>query len=235
MRNLAKIGLVALVVTAIVAAYETGIFARFADPAALVSQILAMGAWGYLAFVIAYWMLQPFGVPGTIFIIAAPLIWPWPTAFALSMLGTMGASIIGFEFARFVAKDWITKRLPARFGTYNHALARNASQTVVVLRLIFWMPQVLHFFFGVSKVKFSTHFWGSLVGYTPPLLAVSYLGSKMFDASGSLQPGAWRIFAAMVAVSLLIAGVSLRQRANRNRDATEHGVAGERVTKTFVE
>ena len=30
-------------------------------------------------------MLQPFGLPGTVFVFAAPLIWPWPVAFGLSM------------------------------------------------------------------------------------------------------------------------------------------------------
>ena len=41
---------------------------------------------GYVAFIVAYTVLQPFGVPGSIFIVAAPLIWPWQTAFALAGL-----------------------------------------------------------------------------------------------------------------------------------------------------
>jgi uncharacterized membrane protein YdjX (TVP38/TMEM64 family) len=199
-----KIGVVVLVVGALVGAYEIGLLARFAEPKTLGADIVDLGAWGYVAFVIAYISLQPFGVPGMIFVVAAPLIWPWPIAFAVSMIGTMGASVVGFSFARFVAKDWISARIPVRFHKYSDALERNAFQTIVILRLVFWMPQVLHFFFGVSKVKFSTHFWGSLVGYVPPLLAVSYFGTKMFDASGTLQPGAWRIFVAMIVVSLLV-------------------------------
>ncbi|HEY0254993.1 MAG TPA: VTT domain-containing protein, partial [Kofleriaceae bacterium] len=208
--RVAKLGLVVLVAAALVGAYEAGLLARFADPKTLVADIVAMGAWGYVAFVVAYTLLQPFGVPGTIFVIAAPLIWSWPIAFALSMVGTMAASVVGFSFARFIAKDWISARVPLRLRKYTEALERNAFQTVVILRLIFWMPQVLHFFFGVSKVKFSTHFWGSLVGYVPPLLAVSYFGSQIFDASGSLQPGAWKIFAAMIAGSLLVILISHR-------------------------
>ncbi len=57
---------------------------------------MELGPWGYVAFVAAYAALQPFGVPGTVFIMAAPLIWPWPVAFALSMAGTMAASVVGF-------------------------------------------------------------------------------------------------------------------------------------------
>lgn len=74
-----------------------------------------------------------------------------------------------------------------------------------MLRLILWMPQALHFFLGVSKVRFWTHFWGSLIGYVPPLLLVSYLGAEMFDASGRMQPAAWPVMGALLVVSLTIA------------------------------
>lgn len=204
----ARLGAVALVMGALVVAYKADVLARFADPRSLSQSLVAMGAWGYLAFVLAYTVLQPFGVPGTVFIVAAPLIWPWPVAFALSMVGTMSASVVGFAFARFIARDWVAARIPARLKKYDEALGRNSFQTVVVLRLILWMPQVLHSFFGVSKVGFWTHFWGSALGYVPPLLLVSYLGASMFDASGRMQPAAWPIMAGLLAASLAVAALA---------------------------
>jgi uncharacterized membrane protein YdjX (TVP38/TMEM64 family) len=214
-----KLAVVALVLVLLAAAWHFGVFARLAEPKLLAQTLLDMGAWGYVAFIVAYAVLQPFGVPGTIFIVAAPLIWPWPIAFALSMTGTMTASVVGFSFARFVARDWVSARIPARFRKYEVALERNAFQTVVVLRLIFWMPQVLHSFLGVSRVRFWTHFWGSLLGYIPPLFLVSYLGAKMFDGSGKLQPAAWPIMAGLAAASLVIAWAARAwQRRQRFED-----------------
>jgi uncharacterized membrane protein YdjX (TVP38/TMEM64 family) len=221
----AKIGLVALVILVLAVAYHFGVFARVAEPKILARTLTEMGAWGYLTFVLTYTVLQPFGVPGTIFIVAAPLIWPWQTAFALSMIGTMSASVVGFSFARFVAKDWVTARIPARLRKYDASLEQNAFRTVVVLRLVFWMPQALHSFFGVSKVGFWTHFWGSLVGYVPPLLLVSYLGTEMFDASGRMQPGAWTILAGLLVASLAVAALARayerRRRASRAEEARD--------------
>jgi len=211
-----KLVVVGLVLVMLAAAWHFGVFARVGDPRALTRALLDLGAWGYLAFVVAYTVLQPFGVPGTVFVVAAPLIWPWPVAFALSMVGTMAASVVGFSFARFIARDWVSARIPARLRKYDAALERNAFQTVVVLRLILWMPQVLHSFFGVSKVGFWTHFWGSLIGYVPPLLLVSYFGASMFDASGRMQPGAWPIMAGLAAGSLVLALVA-RAWARRRR------------------
>lgn len=204
----ARVGVVVLAAATLVLAYRFGAFSRLSEPRALAQSLVETGAWGYVGFVVVYALLQPFGVPGTVFIVAAPLIWPWKTAFALSMTGTMAASVIGFAFARFVARDWVSARIPQRFHRYDSSLETNAFWTVVLLRLIFWMPQVLHFFFGVSKVRFSTHFWGSLVGYAPPLFVVSYFGSEMFDASGTMQPRAWPIMGAMVVASLAVAAVA---------------------------
>jgi uncharacterized membrane protein YdjX (TVP38/TMEM64 family) len=150
--------------------------------------------------------------------VAAPLIWPWPIAFALSMTGTMAASVIGFSFARFVARDWVAARIPARFGKYDEAIERHAFRTVFMLRLIFWMPQVLHAFLGVSKVPFWTHFWGSLLGYLAPIFLVSYIGSELFDAAGHMRPRAFVMVGALAAASLLLAAILRWRDARRSRD-----------------
>ncbi len=202
-----KVALLVVVASGMLIAWRLGFFASFADPRSLADSLRALGVLGWLLFVVTYALLQPFGVPGTVFIIAAPLIWPWPIAFGLSMTGTMAASVIGFSFARFVAREWVSKRIPARFEKYSGALETHGFQTVVILRLLFWMPQALHAFLGVSKVRFSTHFWGSLVGYIPPLLVTSYLGAEMFDGDGRIQPKAWPVMGAFVAFSLVLAAI----------------------------
>jgi uncharacterized membrane protein YdjX (TVP38/TMEM64 family) len=187
----AKIAAVLVVVAILVVAYQLGIFQRFADPARMKEALVGLGPWGYVAFVAAYATLQPFGVPGTAFIFGAPLIWPWPVAFGLSLTGTMGASVVGFLFARFVARDWVAARIPARFHRHDHALARRAFATVFLLRLVFWMPPPLHAFFGVSKVRFATHFWGSLAGYALPLLLVSLFGERLIEVMLAAPVDLW--------------------------------------------
>ncbi|MFT3711545.1 MAG: VTT domain-containing protein [Archangium sp.] len=218
----ARVLLVVGAIALLVAAWQLGVFERLGEPRLLAQSVRDLGAWGFVAFLVAYAVLHPFGVPGTIFIVAAPIIWPWPTAFALSMVGTMAGSVVGFSFARFLARDWVAARIPPRFKRYDDALAEDPLTTVAVLRLVFWMPPPLHFFFGVSRVPFSTHFWGSVLGYIPPLLACSYFGARVFDDSGHLQPGAWPILGGLVAASLVIAVLARvwekRQRARRDQN-----------------
>ena len=200
-----KIAAVVVVVALLVLAQRLGLFHEFSDPERVRGTLVQLGPWGYLAFVLAYASLQPFGVPGTVFVMAAPLIWPWPVAFALSMVGTMAASVVGFSFSRFVARDWISTKIPQRFRKYDEALARRAFRTVFLLRFIFWMPPLLHAFFGVSRVRFSTHFWGSFAGYIVPLFLVSFFGQRLFDAMKRAPPEVWAgIVASMVVVGLTV-------------------------------
>lgn len=211
----AKLGTLAVALLVLAAAYHWGILSRVVEPGALAEDLRKLGPWGYVAFLATYTVLHPLGIPGTFFIVAAPLIWPWPIAFALSMTGTVSASIVGFALARFVARDWVAARVPKRLRKYEEALARSAFVIVFALRLGLWMPQVLHYLFGVSRVRFSTHFWASLLGYALPLFLVSYLGGEMFDESGRIQPGSWSIHAALLitaTVILLIVGFSERRR-----------------------
>jgi uncharacterized membrane protein YdjX (TVP38/TMEM64 family) len=208
---------VVAVIAVVALAHRLGVLQQFSDPSRIKQTLVDLGPWGYVAFIVAYAVLQPFGVPGTVFIVAAPLIWPWPVAFALSMTGTMAASVVGFSFARFVARDWVEGRIPARFRRYDDALARRGFATVFVLRLVFWMPPLLHAFFGVSKVRFWTHFWGSLAGYVLPILLVSLFGQRLFDAMRNAPLGVW--IGLGVALAAAVLGVWAFRTTRRSRSA----------------
>lgn len=195
-------------------AHWLGVFEQVSEPAEIKRTLVQLGPWGYVAFVVAFAVLQPFGAPGVMFVMTAPLIWPWPIAYALSMTGTMAASVVGFSFTRFVARDWVSSKVPARFKKYEGALVRRAFLTVFMLRFIFWMPQALHAFFGVSKVRFSTHFWGSLAGYVVPLFFLSYFGADVIDALMKAPREAWVSVAAFVIVTLLVIWLRRRRRVD---------------------
>lgn len=201
-RGQLRLLLVVLVAALLVGAWQSGLLHWLTEPQRLAEQIAGLGSTGMVAFILIYGLLQPFGVPGTVFVVAAPLIWPWPMAFGLNMVGTMIASLIGFGFARVVAREWVAARIPARFRQYDALLEERAFATVALLRLILWMPQALHFFLGVSRVPAWTHFWGSLVGYFFPLLLVSYLGDRLFDGAGKMQTDAWPALILMGVVSV---------------------------------
>jgi uncharacterized membrane protein YdjX (TVP38/TMEM64 family) len=220
-----KVAAVVAVLVVLACAHRFGVLEQFSDPARLTRTLLELGAWGYLVFIVAYATLQPFGIPGTVFVVAAAIIWPWPIAYALSMTGTMAASVVGFSFARFVARDWVSRIIPARFKKYDAALEQRAFATVFFMRLVFWMPPLLHAFFGISKVRFWTHFWGSFAGYIVPLFLMSYFGQQVFEYAKHAPPSAWAAAAAAIAVAVTVVVVVRRARGRAQKLAPREKIA----------
>lgn len=217
--RIARIGAILVVVGGLVAAQRLGAFEHFEDPACFQRALLDLGPWGYVAFLAAFAAFQPFGVPGMVFVIAASLIWPWPVAYGLSMIGTMISTSLGFAFARFVARDWVSSMVPARFEKWNDALAKRAFLTIFVLRTFFLMQPLLHAFFGISKVRFWTHTLASMAGYAVPLLLISFFGQKVFDALRNAPPYVW----VLVVVGTLLALVLWAVRRRPKIDQEEVG------------
>jgi uncharacterized membrane protein YdjX (TVP38/TMEM64 family) len=212
-----RVALLALVLGSLLLAQHYGVLHRLANPSRVAQLLIDSGPWGYVTFVAVYGAMNAVGVPGTVFVLASTLIWPWPIAFALSMAGTMVASVNGFTLNRLILREWVSRLIPDRFRKYDEALATRAFVTVFFLRLVFWMPPLLHAFFGVSKVRFWTHFWGSLAGYVLPLALLTFFGPRVFDALKSAPPATWIVLgvaaAAVVAIVLSVRRVRRRVRA----------------------
>ncbi len=214
-----RIVVLVVVLAALVAAQRYGVFHEFASPARVAQTLVERGAWGYVVFVVAYAALNPIGVPGTAFVLAAALIWPWPIAFALSMVGTISASVIGFSLNRLILREWVSGLIPARFRRYDEALATRAFATVFFLRLVFWMPPLLHAFFGVSRVRFWTHFWGSLAGYVLPLLLMCFFGPRAFDTLKSAPAATWiELGVATLLIAIVVWTIGRVQRRSARSD-----------------
>jgi uncharacterized membrane protein YdjX (TVP38/TMEM64 family) len=204
----AKIAALVVAIATCVVCWRLGVFHAFSAPSLIKDELIALGPWGYVAFIAAYTFLQPFGLPGLGFCAAASLIWPWPEAFALSMTGSMSATAFGFLFARFVAREYVAKVLPDRFKKYDARLAASAFTTIFILRLMFLMQPLLHAFFGLSKVRFSTYMVASGAAYVGPIFAISYFGQRAVDYLRDAPLG-HKIIAGVILVKLVIVGFAL--------------------------
>ncbi len=53
-------------------AWQFGIFAQLRDPAQLAKSLVELGVWGYVAFIVTYALIQPFGVLPALFSSSPP-------------------------------------------------------------------------------------------------------------------------------------------------------------------
>ena len=145
------------------------------------------GVVGPLVFVALMWGLQPWGIPGAVFMVPAAVVWPLPTAMALSWVGNMGASTIAFGFARWVARDWAQDHLPERLRRWDDRLAAGGYGEVTMLRLLTGQLPPADWLLGVSAVRFGPFVVGTAIGIIPGIIVITAVGGNLYGWVGGDQ------------------------------------------------
>jgi uncharacterized membrane protein YdjX (TVP38/TMEM64 family) len=151
------------------------------SPAEIKSQLLASGAWGPILFVLAFGLLQPLGLSAHVFIVAAALVWSPPVGLLLSWLGILLGSTAAFVFARWMGRDWVQKRLPARLRRWDDALAKHEFRTVLVLRLLLFTFGPMQLMLGVSTVRYVPFLAATAIGVLPMVALESFVGAGLVE------------------------------------------------------
>ena len=139
------------------------------------------GPWGPVFYVALFVVLEPFGVPGVVFVVPGGLVWSWPTLFLLSWAGATGAGIVGFSFARTLGREWVERRLSDRARAYDEALAENGLRTVIVIRLLFFIAPWAHWLLGLSRVGVRDFVLGTAIGLAPMMALFTWLGGNAVE------------------------------------------------------
>ncbi|MCG8588465.1 MAG: VTT domain-containing protein [Proteobacteria bacterium] len=187
------------------------------DPEQVRSLIETAGWWGPLGYVLAFGALAPFGAPGILFIVPASLVWPTGLALLFSWLGALLAGVVGFSFARWVARDWVAPRLPRRLRAYDARLARHGLRTVVWIRMLFFLFPPAHWVLGVSRVGFGTFVLGTAVGFVPGVVLTTLVGRGAIQWLAGQPREAW--WAVGVVIALWLGVRVWRSRARESAGA----------------
>ncbi len=173
------------------------------------------GVVGPLVFVLIMWTTQPLGVPGIVYMAPAGLIWPAPLAIAVCWIGNMGASLIAFAFARWVARDWAQERIPARMEGFHRRLHPDALRPVIALRIVFGQLPPADWLLGVTQVSTRTFLVGTGIGIIPGIVVIVLAGGTILDALLGMPAAArWAV------VALLVVAVVVWRAVRRSREGT---------------
>jgi len=166
-----------LVVLAAAIALLTSDAVASLSAAAIRSQLLALGAWGPVLFVLAFALLQPLGIAAHVFIVAASLVWGPVPGLLLSWVGALAASSTSFWFARWMGHEWVQARLPAKLQRWDARLATHGFRTVLVMRLLLFTFGPMQLMLGVSQVRFASYLAASALGLLPMIALDSFVGA----------------------------------------------------------
>ena len=171
------------------------------------------GAIGPIIFVVVMWVTQPFGVPGFVYMAPAGIIWPFPLAIALSWIGNMGSSYLGFAFARWVARDWVKARIPPRMHVFDARLAGGGVTPIIGLRLVFGQLPPADWLLGVTRVTTPNFVLGTGIGIIPGAAIAVVAGGGLIQLLLDLPT--WAAVATVAALAVGAAGAELWRRRRR--------------------
>jgi uncharacterized membrane protein YdjX (TVP38/TMEM64 family) len=158
--------------------YTTGLY-QYLAPEKLREFADAAGAFGPLVIIVLFGVLEPFGVPGFVFMLTAIAMWPFGLAFLVNWIGATCAGMFGFAFARYFGRDWVSGRLPPRLQKWDDRLSSQGLPIVIVFRAMFFLNPASHWALGLSRVPATTAILGTAIAYLPWTATWTYFGAQM--------------------------------------------------------
>lgn len=206
-----RVLLVALVIASAAVAWLTGLHEKV-EVETLRELVAAAGVWGPVLFVLLFG-LEGIGFPGVVFMLAAIALWPFWLAFLLNWLGGIMAGIVGFSFARYVGRDWVADKLPPAMRRFEKRVVEKSVQTVILVRLLFFLAPWAHWALGLSPVSFRAFLLGTAIGFAPAMALVTYFGAQAFAWLADQPAELWMGLAGAFLVGVLLWRWWARQRA----------------------
>lgn len=174
--------------------------------------VRAAGAWGPALFVVLFSIGNGLGAPGFIFLLPAAALWPAWEAFLLNWLGSMGAGVIGYAFARGIGRSFVERHLPRRLRGLDRHIEKRAVRGVAFLRITLFLAAPVHWALGLTSISSRDLLIGSALGFVPPVALWTFASNELFDAIWEGRANAWLGLGALV-----IAGLGLTMWLARRR------------------
>ena len=212
MRN--RLILISLIAGLAATAYFTGLY-QYLAPDRLRELLTDAGPWGPALVVLLFATLEPFFVPGAIFLLAAATVWPFWLALTVNMLGAVGAGMVGFFFARYLGRDWVEGRMPEGLRKWDERLSQKGVSAVVLFRFFFFLNPASHWALGLSRVSAPAAFLGTAIGFAPAIAAWTYFGSQILDWFNAQTAATW------IPLALAIIAIIAFRRYRKNRSTSK--------------
>ncbi len=187
----------------------------------LIEWINGLGAIAPLIFILTYIAITIAFLPASIFTLGAGFVFGVVKGSILVFIGAMIGATAAFLIGRFVARDWIAKKIADNnfFSALDNAIAQEGLKLILLIRLSPVFPfNLLNYALGLTKISLPSYVIGT-TGIIPGTIMYVYLGSLVSDLAtlGTGEAPAnptvdWTIkiliFVTVVAISLYIAKIA---------------------------
>ena len=168
--------------------------------------VSGLGYWGGLLYGLAFVLATLLMIPGTPFtILAALLFGPW-LAFVIMTFATTLSAVIAFLLARYLAKEWVERRL-RRGGKLEQLKGLTEQNRAFVIPAIRFLPMFPYSFnnyaLGLTRISFGSYlFWSEVV--LIPMNIVLILGAHALYRSLIVGEFSWGLIGGATAAGAAV-------------------------------
>lgn len=176
----------------------------------------AVGNGGPLLFVAAYALATVCFVPGSVLTLAGGALFGPAAGTLYSLTGATLGATLAFLAARYLARDWVTRRLRGRLAQLVRGVDDEGWRFVAFVRLVPLLPfNLLNYALGLTGIRLWLYVVTSYVAMLPGAAAYTYLGyagREAFSGADTLLRNAL-IIAGLLAIALYLPRLVRRLRS----------------------
>jgi uncharacterized membrane protein YdjX (TVP38/TMEM64 family) len=195
---------------------------------ASVETIAGLGYWGLVLFVGLYAAATVLLLPAVVLTLGGGAVFGVVRGALAVWVGAMLGATAAFLIGRYLARQWVERRLAGRGGVraIDEAIAREGWKIVLLTRLSPAFPFVLlNYAFGLTRVSLRAYAAASAAGMVPGIAMYVYLGSLAGSLAaavagvGTQTPAQWAFFGigllATIAVTVYVTRLARAALARR--------------------
>ncbi len=214
-----RIFLVCLIIAAITAVRISGA-TGYLEQEKLQQLIAGFGIMAPIVYMLIYSVAPALLLPGLPITIAGGILFGpfWGVVYTITS-ATIGACV-AFLVARYVARDWVEKKLQEpRWQRLDRAVEDNGWKVVAFTRLIPLFPfNLLNYAFGLTKIRFLHYAPATFVFMLPACIAFIVFSSSLPDLVGGRVSVNFILGLALIAVVALIPAAYRRYKTKKGMD-----------------
>jgi uncharacterized membrane protein YdjX (TVP38/TMEM64 family) len=147
---------------------------------ALQTRVMSWGAWAGICYPLLFAACNILLLPGGILAVGGGFFFGLWWGFLVVLAGNIVATAISFALSRFVARRWFKRTLSrkATLRSLGPAVERESWKIILLSQLHPLFPtSLLNYFYGVTRIRFSTYMLWATIGRVPGLFLYCYIGT----------------------------------------------------------
>ena len=148
--------------------------------AALKESVLSWGPWAGICYPLLFAACNILLLPGGVLAVGAGFFFGLWWGFLIVFAGNIISTAISFALSRFVARRWFRARLSANatLSALGPAVERESWKIILLSQLHPLFPtSLLNYFYGITRIRFSTYMLWASIGRMPGLFFYAYIGT----------------------------------------------------------